>query len=118
MWTLEWEFLIYTNFICELTNFEVQNNTKDPDNEVLKLTALVFYSIWSPQAACGIANKPKDPIANIDESDVDDELAVVEYVEDIYKFYTEVIIFNTFLSLCWVCFVFLSFSWLSENFLM
>ncbi|KAM7514892.1 hypothetical protein LguiA_004475 [Lonicera macranthoides] len=40
-------------------------------------------------AACGIANKPKDPIANIDESDVDDELAVVEYVEDIYKFYTE-----------------------------
>ncbi|KAL2557342.1 Cyclin-B1-2 [Forsythia ovata] len=39
------------------------------------------------KAACGITKKPKDPIANIDAADVDNELAAVEYVEDIYKFY-------------------------------
>uniref|UniRef100_A0A5B7AKK3 Putative G2/mitotic-specific cyclin S13-7-like n=1 Tax=Davidia involucrata TaxID=16924 RepID=A0A5B7AKK3_DAVIN len=39
------------------------------------------------KAACGLTNKPKDPIVNIDAADVDDELAVVEYVEDIYEFY-------------------------------
>ncbi|CAA2969348.1 G2 mitotic-specific cyclin S13-7-like [Olea europaea subsp. europaea] len=39
------------------------------------------------KAACGITKKPKDPIANIDAEDVDNELAAVEYVEDIYEFY-------------------------------
>ncbi|KAL4567537.1 hypothetical protein LXL04_023124 [Taraxacum kok-saghyz] len=37
--------------------------------------------------ACGITTKPTDPINNIDESDINNELAEVEYVEDIYKFY-------------------------------
>ncbi|KNA09497.1 hypothetical protein SOVF_152720 [Spinacia oleracea] len=39
------------------------------------------------KAACGLTNKPKEPIVDIDASDVDNELAVVEYVEDIYTFY-------------------------------
>uniref|UniRef100_A0A5B7API6 Putative G2/mitotic-specific cyclin S13-7-like n=1 Tax=Davidia involucrata TaxID=16924 RepID=A0A5B7API6_DAVIN len=39
------------------------------------------------KVACGLTNKPKDLEVNIDAADVDDELAVVEYVEDIYKFY-------------------------------
>ncbi|KAI3829043.1 hypothetical protein L1987_03157 [Smallanthus sonchifolius] len=39
------------------------------------------------KAACGIKTKPKDPVVNIDESDINNELAEVEYVEDIYKFY-------------------------------
>lgn len=39
------------------------------------------------QAACGLANRPKEEIVNIDASDMNNELAVVEYVEDIYKFY-------------------------------
>ncbi|CAK9181123.1 unnamed protein product [Ilex paraguariensis] len=40
------------------------------------------------KAACGLTNKPKeDPTVNIDAADVDDELAVAEYVEDIYKYY-------------------------------
>ncbi|KAM7505218.1 hypothetical protein LguiB_004122 [Lonicera macranthoides] len=40
------------------------------------------------KAACGLANKPKkEQIVDIDASDIDNELAVVEYVEDIYNFY-------------------------------
>ncbi|KAF5773790.1 putative cyclin [Helianthus annuus] len=38
------------------------------------------------KAACGLNYKPKN-IVDIDAGDVDNELAQVEYVEDIYKFY-------------------------------
>lgn len=46
-----------------------------------------------PQAACGVTAKPEDQIVNIDVGGVNDDLAVVEYVDDIYKFYklTEVL---------------------------
>ncbi|OMO78122.1 hypothetical protein COLO4_24824 [Corchorus olitorius] len=40
------------------------------------------------KAACGVrANELKDQVFNIDKADVNDELAVVEYVDDLYKFY-------------------------------
>ncbi|KAL3625715.1 hypothetical protein CASFOL_030244 [Castilleja foliolosa] len=39
------------------------------------------------KVACGVTKKPKDPIVDIDSADVDDELAAVEYIEDIYNFY-------------------------------
>ncbi|XP_022752417.1 G2/mitotic-specific cyclin S13-7-like isoform X1 [Durio zibethinus] len=39
------------------------------------------------KAACGLTNKPKDSIEDIDGADVGNELAVAEYVDDIYKFY-------------------------------
>lgn len=39
------------------------------------------------QAACGMTNKPKEQIVDIDAQDVGNDLAAVEYVEDIYKFY-------------------------------
>ncbi|XVF69453.1 hypothetical protein PTKIN_Ptkin11bG0083200 [Pterospermum kingtungense] len=39
------------------------------------------------KAASGLTNKPKDSIENIDGADVGNELAVTEYVDDIYKFY-------------------------------
>ncbi|KAL8172204.1 hypothetical protein V2J09_024008 [Rumex salicifolius] len=39
------------------------------------------------RAACGLV--AKDSVVNIDAADVDNELAVVEYVEDIYKFYKQ-----------------------------
>ncbi|KAK6164004.1 hypothetical protein DH2020_000868 [Rehmannia glutinosa] len=38
------------------------------------------------KVACGITKKPKDLIVDIDAADVDDELAAVEYIEDIYNF--------------------------------
>ncbi|KAH7855728.1 hypothetical protein Vadar_028204 [Vaccinium darrowii] len=39
------------------------------------------------KAVCGLNNKPKEKILDIDAADIDNELAVVEYVEDMYKFY-------------------------------
>ncbi|KAJ6700166.1 G2/MITOTIC-SPECIFIC CYCLIN S13-6 [Salix purpurea] len=39
------------------------------------------------KAACGIAKKLKEQIIDIDAADVNNDLAGVEYVEDIYKFY-------------------------------
>ncbi|URE28318.1 Cyclin, C-terminal domain, partial [Musa troglodytarum] len=39
------------------------------------------------KVACGLTDKPKELVDDIDEADKDDELAVVDYVEDIYKFY-------------------------------
>ncbi|XP_073222884.1 G2/mitotic-specific cyclin S13-7-like isoform X4 [Cicer arietinum] len=38
------------------------------------------------KAACGLTNKPKE-IVDIDAGDANNELAAVEYIEDIYKFY-------------------------------
>lgn len=53
-----------------------------------------------PQAACGLTNKPKDPVENIDAGDVDNELAVVEYVDDMYNFYKHAeVLFHNSLSL-------------------
>ncbi|KAL7084685.1 hypothetical protein ACP275_14G236900 [Erythranthe tilingii] len=39
------------------------------------------------KAACGLTKKPKDPTVDIDSADADNELAAVEYVEDMYNFY-------------------------------
>lgn len=39
------------------------------------------------KAACGIADKPRQAIEDIDKLDVNNELAVVDYIEDIYAFY-------------------------------
>ncbi|CAI9106045.1 OLC1v1005102C2 [Oldenlandia corymbosa var. corymbosa] len=41
------------------------------------------------KVACGIVNKSKDLIVDIDAEDINNELAVVEYVEDMYNFYKE-----------------------------
>lgn len=46
------------------------------------------------QAACGLTDKPKVQIVDIDAADTENELAVVEYVEDIYKFYKLVEVFS------------------------
>ncbi|PHT79959.1 G2/mitotic-specific cyclin-2 [Capsicum annuum] len=39
------------------------------------------------KAACGLTNKPRIQIDDIDAADVNNHLAAVEYVEDLYKFY-------------------------------
>ncbi|GAB2299093.1 hypothetical protein Dimus_033165, partial [Dionaea muscipula] len=51
---------------------------------------ILIPKIWPQEAAAigGVARKQEDLIiVNIDEDFGDDELAVAEYVEDIYKFY-------------------------------
>ncbi|KAJ0233790.1 Cyclin-B1-2 [Hirschfeldia incana] len=51
---------------------------------------VTYSSVLSARskAACGVANKPK--ILDIDESDRDNHLAAVEYVDDMYSFYKDV----------------------------
>ncbi|MCL7037779.1 hypothetical protein MKW94_007406 [Papaver nudicaule] len=39
------------------------------------------------KAACGITDRPKEAIIDIDGADANNHLAAVEYVEDLYKFY-------------------------------
>lgn len=53
----------------------------------MDITGYVYdlYSIL--QAACGVSNKPKVQIVDIDAANGNNDLAVVEYVEDIYKYY-------------------------------
>lgn len=62
-----------------------------------ELSCFVFIFIWLAwQAACGLVNKPKEvKIIDIDAADADNELAAVEYIEDMYKFFklVEVILF-------------------------
>ncbi|KAL2524701.1 Cyclin-B1-1 [Abeliophyllum distichum] len=38
-------------------------------------------------ASCGLNYKPNEQIVDIDAADVNNDLAVVEYVQEIYKFY-------------------------------
>ncbi|KAK7287034.1 hypothetical protein RIF29_00007 [Crotalaria pallida] len=38
-------------------------------------------------AAAGLTKKPKEQIIDIDAADVVNELAAVEYIEDMYKFF-------------------------------
>lgn len=52
----------------------------------------MFTELDFHQVACGVTDK-QDQIVNIDMGDENDDLAVAEYVDDIYKFYklTEVL---------------------------
>ncbi|KAK9671163.1 hypothetical protein RND81_12G010600 [Saponaria officinalis] len=52
-----------------------------------KLPTMTAVLTARSKAACGLSNKPKEAVVDIDASDVDNELAVVEYIEDLYKFY-------------------------------
>ncbi|XWS58970.1 hypothetical protein CRYUN_Cryun08bG0079900 [Craigia yunnanensis] len=68
----------------------VNNNKKVTEGEGLskkKLHTLTSALTARSTAACGIANKPKEEIVDIDEVDANNDLAGVEYVDDIYKFY-------------------------------
>ncbi|GAB2297990.1 hypothetical protein Dimus_032071, partial [Dionaea muscipula] len=51
---------------------------------------ILIQKVWPQEAAAigGVVRKREDLIiVNIDEASGDDELAVAEYAEDIYKFY-------------------------------
>lgn len=55
-----------------------------------RLTSILSDVDWFDdvlQDACGLKKKPKDLIVDIDAADVENELAAVEYIEDIYSFY-------------------------------
>uniref|UniRef100_A0A7C9AH39 Uncharacterized protein n=1 Tax=Opuntia streptacantha TaxID=393608 RepID=A0A7C9AH39_OPUST len=52
-----------------------------------KIHSLTSVLTARSKVACGLASKPRDQIVNIDAADADNELAVVEYIEEIYNFY-------------------------------
>lgn len=55
------------------------------------------------QAASGITDKPKEHIIDIDADDVDNELAAVEYIDDLYRFYKLVEVTNAIPLIHFVC---------------
>ncbi|KAF7116629.1 hypothetical protein RHSIM_RhsimUnG0018400 [Rhododendron simsii] len=67
----------------------VVNDKKPGDGSSRKKAQTTLTSILTARskAACGLNDKPKEHILDIDAADIDNELAVVEYVEDMYKFY-------------------------------
>ncbi|XP_023735418.1 G2/mitotic-specific cyclin S13-7 isoform X1 [Lactuca sativa] len=74
----------------EASNADVaQKKHEETPRRKLKKPTKSLTSVLTARSkvACGITTRPKDPIINIDQSDINNELAEVEYVEDIYKFY-------------------------------
>ncbi|KAL2941298.1 G2/mitotic-specific cyclin-1 [Bienertia sinuspersici] len=74
---------------------EAQNEEKNKKKRIMsgkRSSRKKKYSLTSvltarSKAACGLAIRPRDEVVNIDAADADNELAVVEYVEEIYNFY-------------------------------
>ncbi|KAL2659532.1 hypothetical protein AAZV13_03G091700 [Glycine max] len=71
---------------------EVIDIEAGPDKEVQKnknkeSRASTSVLTARSNAACDITNKPREQIIDIDASDSDNELAAVEYIDDICKFY-------------------------------
>lgn len=69
---------------------KVAANKKKKEGEVSakkKSQTLTSVLTARSKAACGLAQKPKEQIVDIDAKDANNDLAGVEYVEDIYKFY-------------------------------
>ncbi|KAK6923859.1 Cyclin, N-terminal [Dillenia turbinata] len=71
---------------------EKEEDIKKKENKPSKSSKKKIQSLTSvltarSKVACGLTKRPKEEIVDIDSADVNNELAVVEYVEDIYKFY-------------------------------
>ncbi|XP_071686710.1 G2/mitotic-specific cyclin S13-7-like [Rutidosis leptorrhynchoides] len=76
--------------IIEISPDTVEKAKPESSNSRKKKPQLSLTSTLTARskAACGLNYKPKPKnIIDIDAADVDNELAAVEYVEDIYKFY-------------------------------
>ncbi|MED6160887.1 G2/mitotic-specific cyclin S13-6 [Stylosanthes scabra] len=70
----------------------VNKNKKEAADANSKKKSHTLTSVLTARskAACGITKKPKEQIIDIDAADLENHLAAVEYIEDIYKFYKEV----------------------------
>ncbi|KAI9082050.1 hypothetical protein K1719_035975 [Acacia pycnantha] len=64
------------------------NKKKEGDaNSKKKSRTLTSVLTARSKAACGLTKKPKEKIVDIDAADTENELAAVEYIDEIYKFY-------------------------------
>ncbi|KAJ6852943.1 G2/mitotic-specific cyclin S13-7-like [Iris pallida] len=52
-----------------------------------KVSTLTSVLTARSKAACGVVDETKLPVPDIDAADAEDQLAVADYVEDLYKFY-------------------------------
>ncbi|XP_028761439.1 G2/mitotic-specific cyclin S13-7 [Neltuma alba] len=72
----------------EIRKEKAANKKKEGDEKSKKKPhTLTSVLTARSKAACGVTNKPKEQIVDIDAADTGNELAAVEYIEDIYKFY-------------------------------
>ncbi|GKV28891.1 hypothetical protein SLEP1_g37879 [Rubroshorea leprosula] len=69
---------------------KVNNKKEGEGSSKKKAPTLTAVLTARSKAACGITKKPKEEIVDIDAADAGNDLAGVEYVEDIYKFYKSV----------------------------
>ncbi|XP_059295858.1 G2/mitotic-specific cyclin S13-7-like isoform X1 [Lycium ferocissimum] len=70
-----------------LMDKKMQRKKKAAEDPAKKKSTLTSTLTARSKAACGLSKKPKDQIVDIDAADLNNELAVLEYVEDIYSFY-------------------------------
>ncbi|KAJ4724512.1 Cyclin [Melia azedarach] len=75
--------------VIVISSDESDTRKRISGEESSKKSSKTFSSTLTARskAACGLTNKPKDPVSDIDAADIDNELAVVEYIDDMYKFY-------------------------------
>ncbi|XP_031494000.1 G2/mitotic-specific cyclin S13-7-like isoform X1 [Nymphaea colorata] len=66
-------------------NPETKNSSREASSK--KKVTLTSVLTSRSKYACGLSGKPKESDHDIDSADAEDQLAVAEYVEDIYKFY-------------------------------
>ncbi|KAM0839941.1 hypothetical protein ACQ4PT_059983 [Festuca glaucescens] len=72
---------------------KAEQNRKQPEAAAHKLprkkvvNTLTAVMSHRSKEACGLKSKPKSPVEDIDKLDGDNELAVVDYIEDIYSYY-------------------------------
>ncbi|XP_020238656.1 G2/mitotic-specific cyclin S13-7 [Cajanus cajan] len=66
---------------------EIQKDKKKEADAKRDSRSLTSVLSARSKAACGIINKPKEHVFDIDAGDVENELAAVEYIDEIYKFY-------------------------------
>ncbi|KAK4493565.1 hypothetical protein RD792_017752, partial [Penstemon davidsonii] len=69
---------------------EVPHKEKEEISSKKKAPTLTSTLTARSKAACGMKYKEKEQVIDIDEPDVNNDLAVVEYVEEMYQFYQSV----------------------------
>ncbi|KAK4481779.1 hypothetical protein RD792_012690 [Penstemon davidsonii] len=74
----------------EIIVISPDSSEKEITEEKKKAPTLTSTLTARSKAACGNKSKPKEDIVDIDAADVNNDLAVVEYVEEMYKFFKEV----------------------------
>lgn len=74
--------------VIEISPDTVEQQKPESSRKKKPQSSLTSTLTARSKAACGLNYKPKSKnIIDIDADDVNNELAAVEYVEDIYKFY-------------------------------